>query len=359
MTAVRVLADLRQWLRVVLPHGSPLAEEIWERRHRGMVVLLWLHAAGAAVFGVVRGVALWHSVAEGAILAVCALVAGQRSGGRRVRACAAVFGLITASALLVHLSGGTIEMHFHFFVMVGLISLYQDWVPFGVALGYVVLHHGVLGYLAPTTVFSHPAAQRAPVVWALIHGAFVLAACAASLATWRLSELQANEISRLVSRLQGLARTDPLTGIPNRRVWDEEVPNEIERARRSGSPLCVAMLDLDHFKLFNDHNGHQAGDRVLKEVAAAWRGAVRTTDLLARYGGEEFGLLLPACSVGDAVDVVKRVQAATPAEVTVSIGLASWDFHESAAELVRRADEALYHAKAGGRDRYVTAAVPA
>jgi diguanylate cyclase (GGDEF)-like protein len=232
-------------------------------------------------------------------------------------------------------------------------------VPFGLALGYVVVHHGVLGYLAPTVVFSHPAAQRAPVLWALIHGVFVLAACAANLATWRLSELQANEISRLVSRLEGLARTDPLTGIPNRRVWDEEVPSELERARRSGSPVCVAMLDLDHFKLFNDHNGHQAGDRVLKEVAAAWRGAVRTTDLLARYGGEEFGLLLPACSMADAIDVIQRVQAATPDEVTCSIGVASWDFREGAGELVRRADEALYDAKAGGRDRYVTAAVPA
>jgi diguanylate cyclase len=136
------------------------------------------------------------------------------------------------------------------------------------------------------------------------------------------------------------------------------VPNEIERARRSGTPPCVAMLDLDHFKLSNDHHGHQVGDRALKEVASAWQGAVRTTDLLARYGGEEFGLL-PACSLADAIDVIKRVQAATPDEVTVSIGLASWDFHESAAALVRRADEALYDAKAGGRDRYVTAAVPA
>jgi diguanylate cyclase len=359
VTAVRTVADLRQWLRIVLPHGSPLAEEIWERRHRGIVLLLWVHAVGTAAFGVLRGVALWHSVAEGAILAVCAVAAAQRSGGRRLRACAAVFGLLTASSLLVHLSGGTIEMHFHFFVMVGLITLYQDWMPFGLALAYVVLHHGVLGYLAPATVFNHPAAQRAPVVWALIHGAFVLAACAANLATWRLIELQANEISRLVSRLEGLARTDPLTGIPNRRVWDEEVPNEIERARRSGTSLCVAMLDLDHFKLFNDHHGHQAGDRALKEVASAWQGAVRTTDLLARYGGEEFGLLLPACALADAIDVIKRVQAATPDEVTVSIGLASWDFNESAADLVRRADEALYDAKAGGRDRYVTAAVPA
>jgi diguanylate cyclase (GGDEF)-like protein len=94
-------------------------------------------------------------------------------------------------------------------------------------------------------------------------------------------------------------------------------------------------------------------------VASAWQGAVRTTDLLARYGGEEFGLLLPACSIDDAIDVIKRVQAATPDDVTVSIGLASWDFREGATDLVQRADEALYHAKAGGRDRYVTAPVPA
>jgi diguanylate cyclase (GGDEF)-like protein len=346
---MRTVSDLRRVLRVALPHGSQLAPEVWERRHRGIVVLLWLHAVGTAAFGLVRGVALWHSVTEGAILAVCALAAGQLRGSRRARACVAVFGLVTASALLVHLSGGSIEMHFHFFVMVGLITLYQDWVPFGL----------VLGYLAPGSVFSHPAAQRAPLVWALIHGVFVLAACAANLATWRLSELQAAEISRLVSRLQGLARTDPLTGIPNRRVWDEEVPNELERARRSGSPLCVAMLDLDHFKLFNDHNGHQAGDRVLKEVAAAWQGAVRTTDLLARYGGEEFGLLLPTCTLNDAIDVIKRLRVATPDEVTCSIGLASWDFRESAADLIRRADEALYDAKAGGRDRFVTAAASA
>src|SRR5919108_902203 len=345
---MRMVVQLRQTLRVALPHGSPLEADVWERRHRGIVVLLWLHAVGTPVFGVVRGVPLWHGASEGAILAVCALAAGQRSGSRRQRACVAVFGLITASALLVHLSGGSIEMHFHFFVMVSLITLYQDWVPFGVALGYVVVHHGVLGYLAPTTVFNHPAGQRAPAVWALIHGAFVLAACAANLATWRLIELQANEIGRLVSRLEGLARTDPLTGIPNRRVWDEEVPSELERARRSGSPVCVAMLDLDHFKLYNDHNGHQAGDRVLKEVASAWQGAVRTTDLLARYGGEEFGLLLPACSTEDAIEVVKRVQQATPDDVTVSIGLASWDFRENATDLVRRADEAPYDAQAGG-----------
>ena len=98
---------------------------------------------------------------------------------------------------------------------------------------------------------------------------------------------------------------------------------------------------------------------MLKEATSAWRGELRETDLLARYGGEEFGLLLPACSMADAIDVIQRVQAATPDEVTCSIGVASWDFREGAGELVRRADEALYDAKAGGRDRFVTAAVSA
>jgi diguanylate cyclase (GGDEF)-like protein len=172
---------------------------------------------------------------------------------------------------------------------------------------------------------------------------------------WRLSEQQATEISRLVSRLQGLARTDGLTGIPNRRVWDEELPSELERARRTGTPLCVAMLDLDHFKAYNDLHGHQAGDLLLKEAAAAWRAEVRSTDLLARYGGEEFALLLPACPLRDALDVVRRLLAATPSEITCSIGVASWSFQESAADLLGRADQALYAAKAAGSDRYVTA----
>ena len=352
---MRAVSRAWQHLRVALPDGGLLEPDVWERRHRGIVVLLWLHAAGVAGFGVVRGLGAAHSVLEGALVAVCAVVAAQRRGGRRFRASAAVFGLLTSSALLVHLSGGVIEMHFHFFVMVGVITLYQDWVPFGLALTYVVGHHGLLGALAPKTVYAHAAAQRSPWTWAFIHGAFILGACAANLVNWRLSEQQATEISRLVSRLQGLARTDGLTGIPNRRVWDEELPSELERARRTGTPLCVAMLDLDHFKAYNDLHGHQAGDLLLKEAAAAWRAQVRSTDLLARYGGEEFALLLPACPLNDAIDVVRRLQAATPSEITCSIGVASWSFEESAAELVRRADQALYAAKAAGRDRYVTA----
>jgi diguanylate cyclase (GGDEF)-like protein len=336
--------------RRLLPTGQLLTPEVWARRHQGIVWLLWAHVAGIAVFAVARGNGPAHGATEASLVAVFALAASHPVLGRRARASAAVLGLTTASAVIVHLSGGVVEAHFHFFVMIGVITLYQDWLPFGLALGYVVVHHTVLGTLAPAEVFNHPAAQHAPWRWALIHGAFVLAASVAYLVNWRLSERQAIEISRLVSRLEGLARTDPLTGVPNRRVWEEELPRELERARRMGTGLCLAMIDLDNFKSYNDRHGHQAGDLVLKEAASAWRGEVRSTDLLARYGGEEFVLLLPACAVA----IVERLRAATPL-VTCSVGLAQWDFQEASADLVERADQALYAAKAEGRNRYVTA----
>jgi diguanylate cyclase len=340
--------------RGLLPTGQLLTPEVWARRHRGIIWLLWLHVAGIVGFAMLRGYGLLHGLQEAMLVAVFALPAGHRSVGRRARSAAAVLGLITASAVIVHLSGGVVEAHFHFFVMVGVITLYQDWLPFGLALVYVVVHHSVLGLLAPAQVFNHPAAQRSPLKWALIHGAFVLAASIAYLVNWRLSETQAVEISRLVSRLEGLARTDPLTGVPNRRVWEEELPRELERARRMGTELCVAMIDLDDFKAYNDHHGHQAGDLVLKEAASAWRAQVRSTDLLARYGGEEFVLLLPACAMDDAVQIVERLRVATPL-VTCSVGLASWNFSEAGPELIERADQALYMAKAEGRNRYATA----
>ncbi|HSO54917.1 MAG TPA: GGDEF domain-containing protein, partial [Actinomycetes bacterium] len=271
--------------RWALPHGQLLTPAVWVQRHRGIVVLLWLHVAGVAAFAMARGNGVAHSLLEASVVAVFALPAAHPAVGRRARSAAAVLGLITSSAVLVHLSGGVVEMHFHFFVMIGVITLYQDWLPFGLALGYVVVHHGLLGVLRPTEVYNHPAAWQQPWKWALVHGGFVLAASVAYLVNWRLSEGQEVEISRLVSRLQGLARTDPLTGIPNRRVWDEELPHELERARRTGAGVCVAMIDLDNFKAYNDRHGHQAGDLVLKEAVSAWRAEVRSTDLLARYGG--------------------------------------------------------------------------
>jgi diguanylate cyclase (GGDEF)-like protein len=155
----------------------------------------------------------------------------------------------------------------------------------------------------------------------------------------------------LLAELETIARTDELTGLPNRRAWQEELPQEMARAMRSQPLLCVAMLDLDHFKRYNDDRGHQTGDRLLKQVAGAWNSELRPTDLLARYGGEEFALALPACGAEEALAVVERLRAVMPDEQTCSAGLACWDGTESAGELLGRADHALYEAKRSGRNR--------
>jgi signal transduction histidine kinase len=174
-------------LRRILPTGLPLPEAAWRRRHRTILLLLWSHAVGLAIFGVVRGVDVWHSAAEGAAVGAFA-VAATLGTSRRSRSVMACLGILSSSAILVHLSGGTIEAHFHFFVMVGVISLYQDWGPFLLAIGYVVVHHGTAGVLDPESVYNHPAAIRNPWLWAGIHGLFILGACAVSLVAWRLNE---------------------------------------------------------------------------------------------------------------------------------------------------------------------------
>jgi diguanylate cyclase (GGDEF)-like protein len=166
------------------------------------------------------------------------------------------------------------------------------------------------------------------------------------------------QVGALYREVNRLARTDSLTGVANRRAWDEELPRELARAARSGRPLCLALLDLDHFKAYNDQHGHQAGDRLLKAAAAAWEAKLRKTDLLARYGGEEFSLLLPDCHLESGMEIADRLRTAQP-DGTCSIGVAAWDGRESADELITRADRALYAAKAGGRNRCLADRAPA
>jgi diguanylate cyclase (GGDEF)-like protein len=160
------------------------------------------------------------------------------------------------------------------------------------------------------------------------------------------------ERADLIAQLDLLAHTDQLTGLPNRRYWDEHAPALIET--HDGEPLCVAIVDLDHFKSYNDRYGHPAGDALLRRAAAAWRAHLRPSDLLARYGGEEFAVLLPECTLGEAEQVLERLRTATPT-VTCSVGLAEHTLGETLDELTDRADLALYQAKRKGRDRLIAA----
>ena len=166
------------------------------------------------------------------------------------------------------------------------------------------------------------------------------------------------QVQDQATQLAALAHNDALTGVPNRRAWELELPREMARVRRYGGGLHVALLDLDHFKRYNDHHGHQGGDRLLKEAAAAWQTRMRRTDLLARYGGEEFAVLLHDCTHADAIAVLCDLRAVTPSGQTFSAGLAEWNDQESPEALVGRADRALYEAKHAGRDRIMAAPSP-
>lgn len=183
---------------------------------------------------------------------------------------------------------------------------------------------------------------------------------------WRLAQGNQRQMGRLreLSReLRTLATTDPLTQIANRRHFDELMRVELERARRNGAPLSLAIIDIDHFKRINDRFGHQTGDQALTGLVGEIQRSLRDTDIFARLGGEEFALLLPHTNVAGAHEFAERIrhlvevnpiaiEGQPPLMITVSVGVAEWHVGEDDFDPVMgRADQALYDAKANGRNR--------
>ncbi len=172
-----------------------------------------------------------------------------------------------------------------------------------------------------------------------------------------------DDIHQLEARLRDQADRDPLTGLYNRRYFDAAMAHELARCRREGLPLSLLLIDIDHFKQVNDTHGHQAGDAVLHQLAHLLREHARTADVICRYGGEEFLLLLPGTPQAAAAaraeacrEAFARVRVAfdgTQLSATLSIGVATAEAQAtaSAAQVLRHADQALYRAKAAGRNR--------
>ena len=175
------------------------------------------------------------------------------------------------------------------------------------------------------------------------------------------AEEKLNEQAEQIKVHASQALTDALTGLGNRRAFDLELDRRIADFQRHGTPTCLLMLDVDHFKKFNDTHGHLAGDEVLRLVGKTLKSAVRTEDFVARYGGEEFGIILPRSNLTEALAGAERVRSEIEKakcsyddkglHVTVSIGLARLTGRQSAPLFVQAADQALYAAKQGGRNQ--------
>ena len=189
-----------QGLWELLPSGESLPATVWQTRHRFLLRLTWLHALLIAVIAVVFGDSweftfaalvrdgtVLRTTAEATIVGVFASVAALTTG-RALPPVAVGFGLISASAILVHLSGGAIEFHFHFFVVLAFLALYQDRISYLLVLVYLVIYHVLVGAIWPHHVYNHPAALAAPLKWAAIHSFFFIAAAVGNMSAWRFNQ---------------------------------------------------------------------------------------------------------------------------------------------------------------------------
>ena len=270
-----------------------------------------------------------------ALLTAVIVVAGRR-GWPRAATSGAVLGFFVVFALLRHGAGGA-ESGFS-----GLVLLPMLWFALHGTKRelQLALAGTVVSLAAPILLLDYPATE-----WQRV----LTAAVVAPLGGFAIHRL-VNQRSALLGQVERLARTDPLTGALNRRAWDETIERELSRVERSAEPCVVALLDVDHFKRFNDTHGHQAGDRLLREAVAAWTEELRAGDVLARYGGEEFAVLLPGCEDERAHVVLDRLRVATPDGQTCSAGWTTVRPGDDGTAVTARADEALYAAKAAGRD---------
>ena len=219
---------------------------------------------------------------------------------------------------------------------------------------------GIVGYAAWRWDLNSP--TFAPYLYGQFHW---------STQVWRTAQLVGSTAlaATLVVRsreLRLLSTRDRFTGLLNRAVFNEQLEREVAFARREDGRFAVAMIDIDHFKKFNDTYGHAGGDEALRSVAMTLRESCRATDVVARYGGEEFALVLPGVMSGRAADLLERIRRvlavkpihlpnrAKPVSLTVSAGVALWpDDGQNAAEILQCADQRLYQAKSQGRDRVV------
>ena len=293
--AGRTADSLPRALRTYLPQGGTLPPEEWRRRHRALVAVLWLNVFGLSVYGVALGkYAGLHELAHGVPLAAFAALAGSARFGCKLRSVFASLGLLTAAALLVHLTDGLIEAHFYFFVVIVALTVYEDWIPFLTAVAYVLLHHGIVGTLEPHEVYNRPDAWADPWFWAGVHAVFVACAGIAGVLAWRLNENVRERMRATSLEIERTAQTDSLTGLANRR---KAMADLAELFADGPTRSLLLILDLDGFKTYNDSFGHPAGDALLTRLGQRLEAHVGTRGTAYRLGGDEFCVIAPGAKI--------------------------------------------------------------
>ncbi|MBQ0930523.1 GGDEF domain-containing protein [Ideonella alba] len=287
--------------------------------------------------------------------------------GRDQQARWLVFALAMGGTLAAVLAGiGTaLGAHIYFLLFAVLtlaffpLAQWRSALVLSLCNALIFLAFDQWGWPAHASLQALPAATQKSISQSLVVGCITVAIALTALSEWAAD---LNE-----QRLLALADTDALTGLRNRRALLEALQGEVARARRSGRPLSVAVLDLDHFKSVNDHHGHEAGDQVLRQFAELMRRELRGYDTGGRLGGEEFVVLMPDTDLALAVASIDRLRAALAArplawideqvDMTVSAGVAclSAEDEGDGSDLLRAADLALYAAKRDGRNRVRTA----
>jgi diguanylate cyclase (GGDEF)-like protein len=331
-----------------LPRGGTLPEEEWARRHGALLALMWVSVGATAIYSFAAGhFSPVHISAHIIGVTSFALLAGRPRFSRTMRSAFCSLGLLTAAAALVHISGGIIEMHFAFFVFIVALTLYEDWLPFLLAVAYVLLHHGIVGMIDPKSVFNSPNEWAHPWKWAAIHAGFVAMAGAAAIVAWRLNENVRTRMREAQDALHHMAVTDVLTGLANRRQLITDL-NEVIEGGAGGS---LTLFDLNGFKAYNDTFGHLAGDSMLVRLGTRLMTDVGDAGRVYRLGGDEFCAI-----VMDDVDDPLAVRAAAADAlseagkgftVTASQGTAVLPTEAStSSDALRLADRRMYAQKA-------------
>lgn len=188
-------------LGALLPTGTPLPDEEWRRRQGILSWIAVLHAPLILAYALWSGEEFEHALADALPTAVLALIGLRSWGPRLARELPTTLALAASSAAFVHLSHGLIEAHFHFFIVVALVALLQQWAPFLLAIAFVLVHHGVAATIDPRAVYNHPAALAAPWAWAAVHATFISMASAVGLANWKLNEASRTRAERYFRQL--------------------------------------------------------------------------------------------------------------------------------------------------------------